>query len=148
MPILEQIDQDLIKALKAGEKQKATVLRGLKSDLKYAQIEKKSDLSDPEVLNVLASAAKKRRESIEQYQAAGREDLVTKESSELEIIQGYLPRQLSEDEVRQIVQDAVAETGATSPAQMGLVMKVVMPKTKGRADGKLVNRLVQEILAK
>ncbi|MDX9856770.1 MAG: GatB/YqeY domain-containing protein [candidate division Zixibacteria bacterium] len=148
MPILEQIDQDLIKALKAGEKLKATVLRGLKSDIKYAQIEKKTALSDTDVIDVLSSAAKKRRESIEQYQAAGRQDLVTKETSELDVIQGYLPVQLSEAEVRQIISDAVAETGADSPAKMGLVMKAVMPKVKGRADGKLVNRLVQEILAK
>lgn len=148
MPILERIDQDLIKALKAGEKHKATVLRGLKSDLKYAQIEKKTALGDPEVLDVLASSAKKRRESIEQYQAAGRQDLVAKESFELDLIQSYLPDQLSETEIRQIVADAIAETGANSPAQMGAVMKVVMPKVKGRADGKLVNRLVQEFLAK
>ncbi len=148
MPILEQIDQDLIKALKAGEKLKATVLRGLKSDIKYAQIEKKTALSDTDVIDVLSSAAKKRRESIEQYQAAGRQDLVTKETFELDVIQGYLPVQLSEAEVRQIISDAVAETGADSPAKMGLVMKAVMPKVKGRADGKLVNRLVQEILAK
>lgn len=148
MPILEQIDQDLIKALKAGEKLKATVLRGLKSDIKYAQIEKKTALSDTDVIDVLSSAAKKRRESIEQYQAAGRQDLVTKETFELDVIQGYLPVQLSEAEVRQIISDAVAETGADSPAKMGLVMKAVMPKVKGRADGKLVNRLVQEFLAK
>lgn len=148
MSVLQQIDQDLIKALKAGEKQKATVLRGLKSDLKYAQIEKKQELGDQQMLDVLASAAKKRRESIEQYHNAGRDDLANKESFELDVIQAYLPVQLSEDEIRQIVTDAVAETGADSPSKMGLVMQAVMPKVKGRADGKLVNKLVQEILAK
>ncbi|MCB2201757.1 GatB/YqeY domain-containing protein [bacterium] len=148
MSILQQIDQDLIKALKAGEKQKATVLRGLKSDLKYAQIERKEELGDQQMLDVLASAAKKRRESIEQYQNAGRDDLANKELFELAVIQAYLPVQLSEDEIRQIITDAVAETGADSPSKMGLVMQAVMPKVKGRADGKLVNKLVQEILAK
>ncbi|MBD3401772.1 GatB/YqeY domain-containing protein [candidate division GN15 bacterium] len=148
MSLLEQIDKDLVEALKAGEKPKATVLRGLKSDIKYAEIGGKKEMSDEAILEVLASAAKKRRESIEQYRQADRSDLVNKEQYELDVIQNYLPAQLTEDELRQIVTDAVAETGADSPKDMGAVMKVVMPKVKGQADGKLVNKLVQEILAK
>lgn len=147
MSILKQIDQELVKALKAGDRDKATVLRGLKSDIKYAQIEKSGDMSDEDILAVLTSCAKKRRESIEQYQAGGRDDLVAKEQAELKIIQAYLPKQLSEDEVRQIVADAINETGADSPQKIGLVMKVVMPKIKGKADGKLVNKLAMEFLA-
>jgi uncharacterized protein YqeY len=146
--IIERIDQDLKEALKAGDRAKATVLRGLKSDLKYKQIDARADLTEAMVIDTLSSAAKKRRESIEQYGQGGRQDLVDKETSELKIIEDYLPQQLSEDELRTLVSEAIDEAGAQSPKDMGKVMKVLMPKVKGRADGKLVNRLVSEILAK
>ncbi len=148
MAIIDHIDQDLKEALKGGNKQKVTVLRGLKSDIKYRQIEIREELTDEQVTDVLASSAKKRRESIEQYAAAGRQDLVDKEKFELDVIQGYLPEQLSEDELRTLVTEAVDESGAASPKDMGKVMKILMPKIKGKADGKVVNKLVSEILAK
>jgi len=147
MSVISKIDSDNKEALKAGQKEKLTTLRGLKSDLKYAQIDKGKELTEEEVLAVLASAAKKRRDSIEQFQAGNRQDLVDSETFGLRIIEAYLPKQLTEDELRQIVSDAIQETGAQSPQQIGLVMKAVMPKIKGKADGKLVNRLVSEILA-
>jgi hypothetical protein len=147
MSTITQIDSDIKEALKSGQKEKLTVLRGLKSDLKYAQIDKGKELTEEDVIGVLSSAAKKRRDSIEQFQAGGRQDLVDSETFGLNIIEQYLPKQLSEDELRQIIKDAVAESGAESPQQIGLVMKVVMPKVKGKADGKVVNRLVSEILA-
>jgi uncharacterized protein len=147
MSVISKIDSDIKEALKAGQKEKLTTLRGLKSDLKYAQIDKGKELTEEEVLAVLASAAKKRRDSIEQFQAGNRQDLVDSETFGLRIIEAYLPKQLTEDELRQIVSDAIQETGAQSPQQIGLVMKAVMPKIKGKADGKLVNRLVSEILA-
>jgi uncharacterized protein len=145
--ISERIDKDIIKALKAGEKEKLTVLRGLKSDLKYRQISVGKDLTEEQVLEVLGSAAKKRRESAEQFAAGGREDLSEKEKSELVIIKTYLPEEMDEAEVHEIVKAAIEETGADSPQKMGLVMKAVMPKVKGRADGKLIQRLVTELLA-
>ena len=148
MAIIDHIDQDLKEALKGGNKQKVTVLRGLKSDIKYRQIETREELTDDQVTEVLASSAKKRRESIEQYAAAGRQDLVDKEKFELDVIQEYLPEQLSEDELRTLVTGAIAESGAASPKDMGKVMKILMPKIKWKADGKLVNKLVSEILAK
>lgn len=147
MSTITQIDSDIKEALKSGQKEKLTVLRGLKSDLKYAQIDKGKELTEEDVIGVLSSAAKKRRDSIEQFQAGERQDLVDSETFGLNIIEQYLPKQLSEDELRQIIKDAVAESGAESPQQIGLVMKVVMPKVKGKADGKVVNRLVSEILA-
>ncbi|MBD3257452.1 GatB/YqeY domain-containing protein [candidate division GN15 bacterium] len=147
MSIINRIDQDIKEALKAGEKDKLTVLRGLKSDFKYKQIELGKELTDELAMEVLSSAAKKRRESIGQYKSGNRDDLVRKEQAELAIIEQYLPQQLSEDELREIVQAAVEETGAESMKQMGQVMQAVMPKVKGRADGKLVNKLVSEILA-
>lgn len=148
MSIFEQVDKDMIKALKGGDKERLTVLRGLKSDLKYKKIEVGAELTDEQALETLASAAKKRRESIEQFRAGGREDLVKSEEFELEVISSYLPKQLTEEELRQMAQAAIQEVGADSPKQMGLVMKALMPKVKGRADGKLVNKLISELLAK
>ena len=147
MSLAKKIDSDLIEALKAGDKAKVTVLRGLKSDLKYKLIAKGEDLTDDDMIAVLSSAAKKRRESIEQFKQGNRDDLAEKEQAELAVIEQYLPAQMGEDEIRQIVADAIEETGADSPQKMGLVMKVVMPKVKGKADGKLVNRLVAQLLA-
>ncbi|MFQ6009093.1 MAG: GatB/YqeY domain-containing protein [Candidatus Zixiibacteriota bacterium] len=148
MNLLEKIDQDMKQALKAGNKDKLTVLRGLKSDLRYRQIDKADELSDEDVIAVLSSSAKKRRESIEQFRKGGREDLAKKEQFELDIITSYLPKQLSEEELRRIISDAIAETGADSPQKVGQVMKIVIPKIKGQADGKLVNKLAMDMLAK
>ncbi|MEW6049485.1 MAG: GatB/YqeY domain-containing protein [Candidatus Zixiibacteriota bacterium] len=149
MSLLERIDQDVKEAMKAGQKDKLTVLRGLKSDIKYKQIELISEsMTDEQVIGVLSTAAKKRRESIEQYRLGKREDLAQKEEFELGVITEYLPQQLSEARLRELIQEAISETGADSPQKMGLVMKALMPKVKGQADGKLVSRLVSEFLAK
>jgi len=148
MSIIEQLDKQIIEALKAGEKDKLTTLRGLKSDIKYKQIDQKDPLTEQQVIEVLSSCAKKRRDSIEQYGNGGRDDLVQKEKAELEIINTYLPKQLSEEELRQMIAAAIEESGVDSPQKMGLVMKVLMPKIKGKADGKLVTKLVTEMLSK
>jgi uncharacterized protein YqeY len=147
MSLAKKIDDDIIIALKAGEKLKLTVLRGLKSDIKYKVIEKGDDLKEDEIVTVLSSAAKKRRDSIEQFKAGNRADLVDKETSELEIINGYLPEQLSEEKLRELIAESIESTGADSPAKLGLVMKETMAKVRGKADGKLVNRLAAEMLA-
>ncbi len=147
MTLLQRIDEDIKKALKGGEKAKLLVLRGLKSDIKYKAIEKGEDLTEDDVIGVLGSAAKKRRDSIEQFKMGHRDDLVEKESAELKIIMDYLPEQLSEDKLREIIKDAITKTGADSPAKVGLVMKEVMAEAKGKADGKFINRLVVEILS-
>jgi len=146
--LLKRLDEDLIKALKAGEKATVTVLRGLKSDLKYKQIDKGEDLSDEDVTTVLSSCAKKRRDSIEQFKNAGRDDLANKESSELKIILEYLPKQMGEDELKEIISAAIDSVEAEPNQKMGLVMKEVMPKVKGKADGKLVKSLVSQLMAK
>ncbi len=147
MSIIKQLDEDIIKALKAGEKLKLSVLRGLKSDLKYKLIEAGKELSGEQVLEVLGSARKKRMESIEQFSKAGRTDLSDKEQAELEIIVAYLPKQMDESELRELIKAAITESGVDSPQKMGLVMKVLMPKVKGKADGKTVQKLVTELLA-
>lgn len=148
MSIFEQIDKDTIKALKDGDKQRLIVLRGLKSDLKYKQIETREDITDEQAIEVLSSAAKRRRDSIEQFRQGGRDDLVRQEEFELDVITPYLPKQLSAGELRQLAESAIEEVGADSPKQMGQVMKVLMPKVKGRTDGKLVSKLIAELLAK
>ncbi len=148
MSIIEKLETELIKALKSGEKEKVVVLRGLKSDIKYKKIDKGEELTDEEVMDVLSANTKKIRDSIEQFEKADRPELVTKEKFGLEVISKYLPEQIGEEELRGIVRQAVEESGAESPQQMGLVMKIVMPKIKGRADGKLVSKLAAEFLAK
>lgn len=147
MSLLKQIEKDLIEALKAGDKLKVSVLRGLKSDIKYREIALGSSLKDEEVLSVLDSAAKKRRESIEQFSNGGRQELADKETSELNMISAYLPQQLGEEELKEIIRATIDEAGAASLEQIGLVMKVLMPKIKGKADGKLANLLAREMLA-
>jgi uncharacterized protein len=148
MSLLKRIEEEMIKALKSGDSLAVNTLRGLKSEAKYAQIEKKAaEMTDELVTAVIATAAKKRRDSIEQFKAAGRQDLVDKESKELEIILTYLPQQMSADEIETIVKEVIAEVGAAGPSDLGKVMKVLMPKTRGKADGKLVSETVGRLLA-
>jgi hypothetical protein len=147
MTIFERIEQEIIEALKGGQKERLTVLRGLKSDIKYFLINNHAEPTDEVVQGVLTGCAKKRRESIEEYRKGGREDLAVKEESELAIIQVYLPAQLTEERLREIVREAIAESGADSAAKIGLVMKILMPRVKGLADGRLVQKLVSEMLA-
>jgi len=147
MSLLANIDKDIAEALKAREKEKVTVLRGLKSDIKYRQIDKKDILTDEEVTEVVSSYAKKCRDSIVEFKKGNREDLVQKTEFEIEVIAKYLPEQLSEEKLLEIIKAAIEESGADSPQKMGLVMKIVVPKIKGKADGKLASKLVAELLA-
>lgn len=147
MSLLSNIDKDTAEALKAGEKEKVTVLRGLKSDIKYRQIDKKDTLTDEEVTEVVSGYAKKCRDSIEEFKKGNREDLIKKTEFELEVIAKYLPEQLSEERLREIIKAAIEESGADSPQKIGLVMKIVMPQVKGKADGKLVSKIASELLA-
>ena len=148
MQLAEKLSNDLKTALKSGDKIRLGILRMIKSDIKNKEIEKGASPGEEEILAMLRSFVKRAKDSIEQFSNAGRTDLAEKEKAELAVIQEYLPKQISEDDIRQIVKDAVAETGASGPKDMGMVMKAVMGKTKGQADGKLVNGLVKEILEK
>lgn len=151
MSLRQRIEDDIRTALKAGDKQRLSCLRMVKSKVQEKQVElrgtegREAELSDEDVTNVVSAYAKQRRDSIESYEQGGREDLAANERAELEILTAYLPQQMSEDEVSTIVDDAVRESGASEPKDMGAVMKLVM-KVKGRADGKLVNRIVQSRL--
>lgn len=146
MHLSEIISNDYKEALKSGDKDRVSILRMVKAAVKNREIEKKSSLPDDEISGILRSYVKRAHESIEQFSKAGRTDLVEKEKKELVIIQSYLPRQIAEDELKIIIKDAVIETGAAGTKDFGKVMKAVMSKTKGLADGKLVNDLVKAIL--
>lgn len=148
MSLEQRLDQDIKEALKAGQKEKLTVLRGLKSALKYARIDKGEDLTDQDVIAALSAQAKKVRDSIEQFEKGRRSDLTDQARAELKIIEEYLPEQLDEDKLREIIREAIDELGAESAGDVGKVMQTVMPRVKGRADGKQVNKLAMEMLAK
>ena len=148
MSLTEQLQADMKNAMRDGDAHRRDTLRMAIAAVQNAAKDKRDDLTDEETLAVLAKQVKTRRESIKAYTDAGRDDLAAKEQAEIDVLQPYLPEQMSEDEVRKLVDEAVASTGASSPRDMGRVMGALMPKTKGRADGKLVSSLVNEALAK
>ena len=147
MSLLKRIDENLKVAMKSSDAVRVSVVRMAKAAIKNVQIEKGRELSDEEILSVLSSMGKQRRESIEQFSRAGREDLAAIERQELSILQSYMPAQLSLEEVEKFIIQAIKESSAKSEADMGKVMKVLMPKIKGVADGKWVNTRVKELLA-
>ena len=146
MHLSERLSEDLKKTLKAGEKDALSVIRMIKAAVKNKEIEKGTPLGDEEINGVLLSLARQRKESIEQFSKANRQDLVEKETRELSIIKSYMPRQLTEEELKVIIEDAIKEIGAGSQKDTGKVMKFVMAKVKGQVDGKLVSELVKNLL--
>jgi uncharacterized protein YqeY len=149
MSLVAQIDAELKKAMLAREAEKLSVLRMLKSSVKYAAIEKggaDSVPSDADVLAVVRKEVKKREDSITSFAAAGRTDLADKEKAELEFLRAYLPAQMAEDKVEALVKETIAETGATTKAQMGMVMKAAQAKAAGQVDGKTLSTVVQRLL--
>lgn len=144
--MLDKLNTELKQAMKNREELRTSVLRMLISDLKYAQIEKRSPLTEEESLQVVQRAIKKRRESIEMYEKGGRPELAAKESEELKILQSFVPAELDESSVRQIVQDTLQELGVTDKKDMGRVMKEILSKYKGQIDGKMVQKIVSEKL--
>ncbi len=146
MSLLERFDNDLKVALKASDSVKVSVLRMAKTALKNKQIDKGGDLSDEEIISVLSTLSKQRKESIEQFLKGGREDLAEKERQELAIIQSYMPEQLSPEELDSIIIETIKESSAQGIKDMGKVMRLLMPRVKGAADGKVVNQRVKELL--
>ena len=146
MGLKERLKADMKEAMKAKDKVKLSTIRMINSLIKNAEIEKRGELTDEEIIQLLMKYAKQRKESIEMYEKGGRQDLVEKEKAELAVVESYLPKQMSEEEIREIVKQTIEEVGASSVKDMGKVMKAVMPKVKGRADGSVVNRIVKELL--
>lgn len=150
MNLMQKIEADLIVAMKARDRVSLTTLRALKSDIKNLQISagtRDQEPSDEQVIGVLSSAAKRHRDSIEQFRAGDRQDLVDIETRELELIQKYLPEQMSAEEIRTKVNETVERLGISGAAQVGALMKELMPELKGKADGKLINQIAREVLA-
>jgi uncharacterized protein YqeY len=145
MSLLEQVQADVTAAMKGGDRERVGALRLIVSELQKAH--KDAAGSEADEVAVLQRERKRRLESASAYRDGGREDLAGREEAEAELIQAYLPEQLSDEELQAIVGDAVAEAGASSPQEMGRVMSVVMPRVQGRADGKRVSALVREKLA-
>jgi uncharacterized protein YqeY len=148
MTLKEKIDQDLILSMKAKEETKLSVLRMLKSAIRNSEIAKQKDLEDTDILGLVQSQIKSRRDSVELYKKGDRQDLAQAEEVEIEILNEYLPEQIGEAEIREIALKAIQETGATSVQDMGRVMGKIMPETKGKADSSLVSKIVKEELSK
>jgi uncharacterized protein YqeY len=143
---IERLTSDLHQAVKQKDEKRRSTLRMLLASIKNAEIAKQKQLDDADVLSVLAKEVKQRKESIELFKQGNRQDLVTGEEAELAIINEYLPSQLTRDELIDMVKKTIAETGATGPRDKGKVMSLLVPQTKGRAEGKDVNDIVTELL--
>jgi uncharacterized protein YqeY len=146
MQLIDDIQAAVKEAMKSRDKLRLGALRMLTAELKNRKIELQRELEEADVLQVITRMVKQRQDSAEQFAKGGREELAAKERSEIEVLQAYLPAGLSEAEIEALVREAIAEVGAASKKDMGKVMKAVMPRIAGRADGKQVNRLVARLL--
>lgn len=146
MELGRRIEEALKEAMKARDENRLNAVRLLMTALKVKEKEARRSLNEAEIQQVISGQIKQRRDSIEQYGKAGRQDLALKEEEEVRVLQGFLPEPLGEEELEGIVAEAVSEVGATSARDMGKVMKVLMPRVAGKADGKLVNELVRKRL--
>ena len=147
MPLVDEIQKDMYKAMKEKEKERINALRNIIGKLKYKYIDKGDKLTEQEEIKVIQSLAKQRRESIEMYKQGGRNDLVETETKELSIIEEYLPQAMSEEEVRRLVRKTVKETGAESMSDLGKVMPLVIKKGAGKVDGKIAQEILRELLS-
>jgi uncharacterized protein YqeY len=143
----QQLYEDLKLAMKAGEKDKTETLRTLRAQIKDARIKKGDDLEAEEEEQVLLTAAKRRKESIQMFKDGNRDDLVKREQYQLEIIQKYLPEQISDEDLLQLINETVSSLNVTGISDLGRVMGALMPKVKGKADGKIVQQKVREVLS-
>jgi hypothetical protein len=148
MSISEQIQKDMVEAMKARDERRLSTLRMVKSALKNKEIDKRAPLDDPESLQVLSTLVKQRKDSVEQFTKGGRQDLADKESAEIALIETYMPKAIGEEEITAIVRATIAEMGSPTMKDMGTVMKNVMAKFAGaRVDGKAVSETVKKELA-
>jgi len=148
MSLQERLTADMKEAMRLREKNRLTTIRMVKSSLQNETIKLgKQELTDEEELTILSREMKQRNDSLREFESAGRHDLVEKIQAEIVVLEAYMPKQLSEEEVQEIVDAAIAQTGASAPSDMGKVMGIVMPQLKGKADGALINRLVKQRLA-
>jgi uncharacterized protein YqeY len=147
MSLDERLVEEMKQAMKSNDKLRLSTIRMIRSALKNKEIELRKKLEDEEIVKVIQVMVRKGEESVEQFQTGGRMDLVEKEKREIEILKSFLPQPLSQEEIREIIDQSIQETQALSPKDIGKVMKAVMPKIGGKADGKLINQLVKERLS-
>ena len=143
----EQLVADLKGALRAKDELRKGTIRMALAALKNARVAKNADLTDNEMAAVLRKQVKQRHDSISEYRKGGRDDLVAQESAEIEILERYLPQMMGRDEITSLAREVIAETGASGPRQMGQVMRALMPRVQGRADGRMVSEVVKALLA-
>ena len=146
MNYIEKIKEDMYAAMKSKDKVKATILRSLLSNLKKIEIEKKEPIAEPEYLSIVKKMVKQLKESIDVYSQAGRIELAEKEKSELSIIEAYLPKQFSEEEILELIKNIISEISAKNISDIGKVMAIVMKKGGGKLDGGIANRIAKELL--
>lgn len=146
MSLLQKLENDFKGALKASEKSKVSVLRMAKAAIKNKQIQKGRDFTEEDIVAVLSLMVKQGRDAIEQFSKAGRTELVAKEEEEIAVLQGYLPKQLRQEEIERIILEAVLEAAPNNVQEIGKVMRILMPRIKGVADGKYVNERVKELI--
>jgi len=142
-----RLNQDLKEALKAKDEVKLRTVRMLLTAIKNLEVEKMTLATDEDILQIMSKEIKKRQEAIEMYEKGGRQDLAQAERQEIEVIQSYMPKQLSEEEIKEIAKKVISELNLKGPKDVGVAMKAIMPQVKGRADGKLVNKIVSELLS-
>lgn len=146
MSLSDRLTEDMKQAMRDQDKFKLSVIRMIRSAIRNIEIDQRKTLDDSEVLDILSREIKQRRDSLQEFDKAGRQDLVEPLKAEIVIISEYLPQQLSEEEIIGIVKETIQEIGASTKADMGKVMGALMPKVKGRADGRIVNQTVQQLL--
>ena len=146
MNLKKKINDDLKDSMKSGDKTTRGVLRLINSDIKNMEIEKGGEAGDKEVVEIIKKSVKRRKDSIEQYEKGNRIDLVDREKEELNMLEKYMPEQMSEEEIRKIVASVIKKTGATNTSEFGKVIGAVMKKTDGNVDGNLVSKIVKEEL--
>jgi uncharacterized protein YqeY len=146
MSLAERLNADMKEAMKNKDKFTLSVIRMIRSSLQNIEIDQRRELTEQDVLDVLNREVKQRKDALQEFEKAGRDDLVEQLAQEIEVILAYLPKQLTEEEIKAIVQQTIVEVGVSSKAEMGKLMGALMPKVKGIADGKLVNQIVQASL--
>ena len=147
MSLEERLVEEMKQAMKSGDKLRLSTIRMIRSGIKNKEIELRKKLEDEEIVRVIQVMVRKGEESVEQFQTGGRTDLVEKEKGEIEILKSFLPQPLGQEEILKIIDQSIQETQASSSKDIGKVMKSVMPKIGGKADGKLINQLVKERLS-
>lgn len=146
MSLVDRLNQDMKQAMKARDKVRLSVIRMIKTSLQNESIKHGKELSEDEALTVLTRELKQRKDSLQEFERAGRQDLIDSVQEEIAIVNSYMPEQLSADELQTLIDETISEVGAKTKADMGKVMKAVMPKVKGRADGSQISHLVQSKL--